>query len=410
MTRESLFQSSCSVVTPTSLSPITCYLMRLLKTAPDNFAKPVLKIGLVAIVALGMAGCNKDENVRVYSVAKESSKPQSMMTAAQSDKPDLPVNSSPISWTTPTDWKELAPTSIRIGNFKVPGKDGKQAQVAITSFPGSVGTELDNWNRWRRELKLPETDEKEIKSEGGKVGDNSAKLYDIAGDDSRTVVAVVQRDGASWFFKLNGDKETVASARNTFLDFLKTIKFTEGGSHRAVATAVDPQDAAANPHAAIGLNPDGSDPHAGHNHEADTSPASEGPQWTTPSNWQEKTPGMMVVKSYSVAGADGKAATVAISSLGGTGGGMLMNVNRWRGQIGLAPITDAELEKATTTLELTGGKATVLDIKNDSTGKRMITVSVPQGEQTWFYKLLGDDAVVGAEKEAFFKMVKTARY
>ena len=36
--------------------------------------------------------------------------------------------------------------------------------------------------------------------------------------------------------------------------------------------------------------------------------------------------------------------------------------------------------------------------------------SVPRDGQTWFYKMMGDDATVAREKDAFVKFVQTARY
>jgi len=32
------------------------------------------------------------------------------------------------------------------------------------------------------------------------------------------------------------------------------------------------------------------------------------------------------------------------------------------------------------------------------------------GDQTWFYKLMGDEKIVAREKDAFTKFVQTARY
>ena len=38
-------------------------------------------------------------------------------------------------------------------------------------------------------------------------------------------------------------------------------------------------------------------------------------------------------------------------------GGVLANVNRWRGQVDLAPVKQAELEKQIASLDVSGGKA-----------------------------------------------------
>src|SRR5437899_3203359 len=64
-----------------------------------------------------------------------------------------------------------------------------------------------------------------------------------------------------------------------------------------------------------------------------------------PADWQEAPPGEMRVASYHVKGKDGKMADVSVVPLPGMAGRDIDNVNRWRGQIGLAPVSEAELGK-----------------------------------------------------------------
>ena len=93
---------------------------------------------------------------------------------------------------------------------------------------------------------------------------------------------------------------------------------------------------------------------------------------------------------------------------------MLANLNRWRGQLGLAPVTDTDLSKQVQTLDVPGGKATLADIAGTDarTGQkaRVFAAIVPQGSQTWFYKLMGNEQIVEQQKEAFTKFVQTAKY
>ena len=39
---------------------------------------------------------------------------------------------------------------------------------------------------------------------------------------------------------------------------------------------------------------------------------------------------------------------------------------------------------------------------------RMLAVGVPRGGETWFFKLLGDEAAVEKEKDAFVKFIASA--
>ncbi len=54
----------------------------------------------------------------------------------------------------------------------------------------------------------------------------------------------------------------------------------------------------------------------------------------------------------------------------GDGGGLLANFNRWRGQLGLGPVTEADLAKEVQPLDLPGGKASVADITGQDRQER----------------------------------------
>ena len=138
------------------------------------------------------------------------------------------------------------------------------------------------------------------------------------------------------------------------------------------------------------------------------------PNWEVPSGWKEVPGGQFLVAKFALTGAANAQAAVNVSMSSGDGGGLLANVNRWRGQLGLAPTTEADLAKEAQSLDLPGGKATLADItgQNASTGQatRLLAAVVPQSGKTWFYKLMGDAQVVQAEKEAFLKFVQAVKY
>lgn len=111
--------------------------------------------------------------------------------------------------------------------------------------------------------------------------------------------------------------------------------------------------------------------------------------------------------------AEGGAAEVTISKFPGDVGGMVANIQRWRGQLGLNPGSAEEARKSAEMLEIDGKKdAYMVDLSgtNVRSGKtaRMISVGVPYQGETWFFKLMGDDAVVAKEKDKFVQFVKSA--
>jgi len=327
------------------------------------------------------------DQIQVYTVPKEHT--------------DIPVNAAPISWTLPEGWKQKEPDGVRIGSFAIHGENGGDAEVAITSFPGAVGTELDNVNRWRRELSLEPVGPDSLVSEPVTVDSSQGKLFDIEGASARTVVAMISRNGSSWFIKLRGDTPGVAAAKPVFLDFLKSIRFGSGASAPAVS----------DPHAGLALQG------ASNPHEGLTPPGSSGdmPKWNVPAQWSETEPSSsMILKSFSVSSDSGAKANVTVSFLMGEGGGLLMNVNRWRGQLGQPPIDENQLASEASILPTVAGKATVAEITGTDarTGQpaRILVAIVPNGDKTWFYKLMGDSKTVEAQKNSFVEFVKTVQY
>jgi hypothetical protein len=104
---------------------------------------------LLATVLL-TASCGR-EPVRTYRVAKENT------AAIPQAAPGGGVISvaSGVTWESPAGWDARAPTSVRIGNYAIPNPAGEPADFAITSFPGDVGGDLANVNRWRNQIGMP---------------------------------------------------------------------------------------------------------------------------------------------------------------------------------------------------------------------------------------------------------------
>jgi hypothetical protein len=140
------------------------------------------------------------------------------------------------------------------------------------------------------------------------------------------------------------------------------------------------------------------------------------PQWSVPAGWQQGNPSSMRRATYLVKGTDGQTAEVVVSVFPGDVGGLMANINRWRGQIGLGPIAPDEIAGVTSDVDVNGTKSTVIDLKADAVppGKtqppRMIVVTVPHAGNSWFFKITGDAPLVGAQKEPFLQFVKSVKF
>lgn len=119
---------------------------------------------------------------------------------------------------------------MRKATFAIPGTNGTDAELTITAFPGDVGGELANLNRWRSQLELPPLPPTELdqaidrhEHEGLKIA-----LVDFAnskGDASTRILgAWIPFEGGTWFFKMTGPDAVVAREKQIFDDFLHTVK------------------------------------------------------------------------------------------------------------------------------------------------------------------------------------------
>lgn len=132
-----------------------------------------------------------------------------------------------LTWTAPANWKPKAASAMRKGSYTVTS-DGVagEADLAITAFPGDVGGDLANLNRWRGQVQLPPVSEAELASSVQRVERNGLKmmLVDIAGNGQRILGASVPYQGATWFFKLSGPDALVAKEKAAFTAFVDSIK------------------------------------------------------------------------------------------------------------------------------------------------------------------------------------------
>jgi hypothetical protein len=125
--------------------------------------------------------------------------------------------------------------------------------------------------------------------------------------------------------------------------------------------------------------------------------------WKAPADWTPQAASGMRIASFSVAGSPGPA-DVSVVSFSGDGGDDLANVNRWRGQVGLAPIAQGDLAAAVTPVATPAGSLSFVDFSGTAEGKgptRILGAWLRSGPKVWFFKMIGPAAVVGPQHDAF---------
>jgi hypothetical protein len=322
------------------------------------------------LLPLLLAGC-REPQITYYTVPKE--RPAADRPAGR-PTPE-------IEWQLPEGWTRVE-GRVGVATFAIFGEGGRQAQVNITPLPPMQGREALIINMWRSQVGLGEIPEAEAAGQltDVPVGSETGRMFEVANAGSggegpqRIVTAMVHRAEASWFYKLSGDDALVQAEKPRFLEFLQSIRIKE-----TAGTAAGTPAAPATPAASF--------------------------RWQVPAGWTALPPGQMQDARFAVPAQDGGRAEVSVSVFASPTGTTLLNVNRWRGQIGLPPITEAELPQHITPLDPARPDAILLDVTNNN--QRLLAAVFPRQGRHFFYKLLGDTATVAAQREAFVQFVKS---
>jgi hypothetical protein len=336
------------------------------------------------LIALAI-GCKREE-IRVYTVPKEQ--PMQMASAPQDER----ASGAPhVHYKTPAGWVEGQAGGIRVARFSVPAKQGPEIDVSVIPLPGITASKADVVNLWREQIRLGPAKAEELggMTEKVAVGSEAADMFDMVSTEpmiedkykARILVAMLSQGQTTWFFKMMGEDESVRNQKPAFVEFLKSCEI-DYASHADTAPRV-------------------------------TSGAPTRPSWQVPSTWKEVPPSQMLLAKFVVPDSQQPKAEVTVIVLGGDGGGLLPNINRWRRQLKLDPIQNESLAQLTTPLEVPGRKAILVDMSGQNTNgqpTRIIGAILPTEEQTWFYKLTGDPQIAQQEKDAFVQFVQTAKY
>jgi hypothetical protein len=357
--------------------------MSVVRLRPASVARCLLLLGAAAV----LAGCQKEEEITHYKVPKAEAPPLPAVPSAKSTQrllgaiiprgdelwviklmgPEAAVkghedefqafldsvqfkdgDKSP-TYKAPESWRPSKGTQFSVSAFKV-GPDEAAPELTVTPSRGSVA---DNVKRWRGQLGLKSSTDDDIKrtTKEKKIGDVTAVVVDLTGTGSGTM------------------------GRPPFA----------GMSHPPIA------------------------PVAGAAPVASAAPARL--KYTLPANWTEggelERAGIRREAVFQVSDG-GRSAEVTATIAGGS---VKDNIDRWRGQIGLAPLTDDEFNNQRTLL-IGGSPGIFVDLAGDGRGdhQAILGAVVPRGREQWFFKMTGPADVVGRQKSAFEAFLKSVRF
>lgn len=166
-----------------------------------------------------LAACEKPQ-ITVTQVPKPPAQ-NTMPNLAAAPSQDTPV------WTAPESWIPQPTTAMRKGNWLIEGENGARAEVSALAFPGNVGGELANVNRWLGQIQAPVMTQAELDAikKPVEISHHAGFTVFLKSDPQSIYAAVIPVHEQTWFIKMMGDTALVQSEREAFDRFLQTISF-----------------------------------------------------------------------------------------------------------------------------------------------------------------------------------------
>jgi hypothetical protein len=352
-----------------------------------------LSLILTVLASLVQVGCRKTEQVTTYSAPKD---------------PQI------IHWSVPAGWEatpfnhQLQYAAFSIGS----GDDAIKVTVGYL-FPDRPGARdlMANVNRWRRQLGLEPASSTELASIVTPMKESNLTMQrvDLAAPSGQRMLAViVPREDRIWFFKMTGAAAAIEAHKDQFDTFVRSAKYDRPAADVLTATvdaSMPTADSAVpDPHATAPgrptpLLPLPTDPSAA----MPAATAAGEPTFTLPPGWS-RDPTSRPMRVFTLSTGGEKPAQVIVTRLGGSFGGMSMNFNRWRGEVGLPP-SDSEADMKETPIDLGGSPGALIDLlgpgKDNATPMRSMIARRQSGDSVWFFKLLGPAETVTRQQAAF---------
>lgn len=342
----------------------------------------------LAPLSLYFLGSCKDEEIRTYRVATDPT-PESPAPSAVEPKAKPPENTNQsVSWQAPEDWKPEKAGQFLTASYTLPSG----GRVTVSKLAGDGGGLAANVNRWRGQVDLKPLAEQDVAGQPLKVTDSDfeMQLFNLTAENSAPdaegiLAGVLPLKAETWYFKFTGPVAVLRKTEGLFAEFLRSVRIA--GSKKTTT----PSAPASAPSSAKKINV------------------------TAPDGWTPSEGSAMRAASFSVAGPDNTTADVSVVPIPGDSGSNLENVNRWRNQLKLAPLTSADDPAIGKNEQAPAGEIFVsymvstepiLDGKTAAIGSAILR----RPGITWFFKIIGDASLIEANREKFATFVRSTRF
>ena len=136
-------------------------------------------------------------------------------------------------------------------------------------------------------------------------------------------------------------------------------------------------------------------------------------RWTKPDGWSEQPLSEMRLGSFKVDGPNATSADVSVTAFPGEAGGLISNINRWRGQLQLAPLDEDQLSRSLQRTEVENVPTYLVDFQtagNASKPSRILGAVLQTADRTWFVKMTGSPELIESQRQKFLDFVKSFRF
>jgi hypothetical protein len=196
-----------------ALSPVTEDELR------KDLKELEVDVGTVTLVDLTGAGSGKTGTNAPFAAAGGGRMPPAAVKEQKSD----------IAYRAPEGWNVTRGNGISRASFEV--RDGdKKADVTVTPLAGGAGGLEANVNRWRGQVGLAAASKEEVGklAQPLRVDGRDGHYADLAGAARRILAVMVERDGTTWFVKMDGPVDLVGKQKANFEAFVRSLRFDGG--------------------------------------------------------------------------------------------------------------------------------------------------------------------------------------
>ena len=185
-------------------------------------------LGLSLVGLLALTACDQAA-VKSYTIPKEQpvAKPEPVAPDPMRPLPGMAEQAAAtgeFQYTVPAGWRQIPAINMRKATLQV-----DDAELSVLAFPGDVGGELANINRWREQIGLAAIEESALASitKALNISQHPARYVDLIGPEKSIKGAILPFHGNTWFFKLIGPSDSVQANEAGLLEFLDSVQIPD---------------------------------------------------------------------------------------------------------------------------------------------------------------------------------------